>query len=190
MRRPVFELHIRPLFRAIDRDHMLGRFDLWRYDEVVAAADQILARVASDMPTLATGGPWPEEWVELFRHWRETGFKRLELGDAQLSRSLAGTKFVINATGTLPAVGYRGWLELETATDTAKTYVLYLEAPDEPASGAAPPWQVRERYPATDTRRVFVRTNAGVKELPVAPTPTAAAVSAELDDRAFWLDDK
>jgi hypothetical protein len=35
MRIPVFELHILPMIRAIDREHMRFAFDLWDYDQLV-----------------------------------------------------------------------------------------------------------------------------------------------------------
>src|SRR5205085_4963935 len=66
MRRPVFELHIVPMIRAMDRAHMLGvRGDLWDYDFHIQFAERILASLDGGllMPTPETGGPWPPEWV-------------------------------------------------------------------------------------------------------------------------------
>jgi hypothetical protein len=43
-RKPVFELHIRPLFRLLDRQHMLFKLDLWDYDAVKAHSAEILRK--------------------------------------------------------------------------------------------------------------------------------------------------
>src|SRR5215207_10816000 len=114
MRTPVFELHILPMIRATDREHMRFAFDLWDYTQVVQHADDIVARVAVDMPTPESGGPWPDEWVQVFRRWMGTGFKRLEVGAAIYSWSQGGSAITIRATGTFPAAGYKGWLQIES----------------------------------------------------------------------------
>ncbi len=165
MRTPVFELHIKPMVRATDREHMLFALDLWDYDQVRSHADDILERVELDMPPLGTGGLWPQEWIDLFRRWMDSGFKRLELGAATYTFAQGATLNSVRATGTLPAAGYDAWLQIDTETDTAKTYVLYYEPPDSPVTGDPSPFSLRERYPATDTRAVFVRDSAGVQQL-------------------------
>ena len=46
MAKPYFEIYIRPMFRIIDRDHMLFFGDLWDYDFVKAHLQQeILPRL-------------------------------------------------------------------------------------------------------------------------------------------------
>src|SRR5919107_2871290 len=80
-RPPVFELHIRPLFRLLDRAHMLSLvtpgIDLWDLDTVWAAREAILTRLrgegSQNMPGLPVGGPWPAEWITLFERWIATG---------------------------------------------------------------------------------------------------------------------
>lgn len=82
-RSPIFELHIRPMFRALDRVHMTrikADFDLWDYDSVKTHAQGILARIGGPvpaMPTRGSGGAWPNEWVKLFERWMITGYRRL-----------------------------------------------------------------------------------------------------------------
>ena len=52
-RSPVFEMHIRPLFRILDRQHMLRiqhPLDLWDYDAVKQAAAVILQKVGGPAP--------------------------------------------------------------------------------------------------------------------------------------------
>lgn len=165
MRTPVFELHILPLMRATDREHMNFRFDLWDYAQVVANADDIVSRAAVDMPLPESGGPWPDEWVQIFRRWMETGFKRLELGKAAYTWTQGASAATIRATGTFPAAGYNGWLQIESETGTEKTYVLYFEAPDTPVEGELEDFSLRERYPVADTRQVFIRDASGVQQI-------------------------
>ena len=96
-RKPIFELHIRPMFRLLDRQHML-RFprdlDLWDYDAVKTDSARILKRLKGQndmgqddvrfrMPTENTGGAWPSEWISLFDRSIQGGFRRLSLGTAK-----------------------------------------------------------------------------------------------------------
>jgi hypothetical protein len=165
MRTPVFELHILPMIRATDREHMRFAFDMWDYGQLVQHAEAFADRAAVDMPPVDSGGPWPEEWVRLFRQWMATGFKRLTLGTAQYTWSQSATTTTIRATGTYPAAGYKGWLQLETETESSKTYILYFEAPDVPAGGTPADFSLRERYGPTDHRSVFIRDSAGVQRI-------------------------
>jgi hypothetical protein len=92
-RKPIFELHIRPMFRLLDRQQMLRidpNLDLWDYDDVKAYSATILERVKGPgpaggerMPPERTGGAWPPEWISLFDRWIEGGFGRLSLGAAK-----------------------------------------------------------------------------------------------------------
>ncbi|MET8136527.1 hypothetical protein ABZV24_32125 [Streptomyces sp. NPDC005251] len=167
MRTPVYELHIRPMFTATDRDHMLLErgWNLWSYDDVVAHATGILKSLdEKTMPPPAFGGPWPKEWIDLFRRWKEGGRKRLELGAAVITVNRGPNSVTIKATGTFPAAGYQGWFQLESESDTAKTYVLYFEPPDSPVAGTAQGFTLTERYMASDTRALFVHDSTGVQE--------------------------
>jgi hypothetical protein len=165
MRTPVFELHILPMIRATDREHMRFAFDLWDYDQLVEHAEEFADRVAVDMPPADSGGPWPDEWVQLFRRWLTTGFKRLELGTAEYTWSQTPTVATIRATGIYPAAEYKGWFQLEAETDAAKTYVLYFEAPDAPVGGTPEDFSLRERYSSADNRSVFIRDNTGIQQI-------------------------
>lgn len=66
-----FQGHIRPLFRARDRQSMRFVFDLWSHDDVRTHADAIAARLADG--TMPCDGAWPRERVELFRRWVDGG---------------------------------------------------------------------------------------------------------------------
>lgn len=179
---PRFELHIRPLFRALDREHMRSQFDLWRYEDVASHVDSILSRVAVDMPTLASGGPWPEEWVALLQRWRDGGLKRLEQGAATYSLSRVGARLILTAHGGYPAGGYRGWLELEDSSTTERRYALYFDAPDIADNNPGQSFTFRERYAATDSRKVIVRDSSGDHEVnEVAPTASLMTLDAMTD---------
>jgi len=183
---PRFELHIRPMFRAIDREHMLSRFDLWSYGHVVANIDVLLSRLSTDMPTVSSGGPWPPEWVDLFRRWKDSGCKQLELGAATYTRSQVGNKFVIVAEGTFPAGDYRGWLQMAEEAGQERTYFLYFDRPDVPGSGAPQRFSFRERYPVTDTRSVVVRDAGGDHVLAATSAPAHLKSLESMSDLQFF----
>jgi hypothetical protein len=66
-----FASHIKPLFRAQDRQSMQLHFDLWSYDDVSAVSARILDRLrAGSMPC---DGAWPPERVAVFERWIQTG---------------------------------------------------------------------------------------------------------------------
>jgi CDGSH-type Zn-finger protein/truncated hemoglobin YjbI len=66
-----FSAHIKPMFRAKDRQSMQFAFDLWSYDDVRAHAAGILGRL--DDGTMPCDGAWPAAQVEVFRRWTESG---------------------------------------------------------------------------------------------------------------------
>lgn len=66
-----YERDVKPLFRETDRESMRTSFDLWSYDDVKEHADAILGVLeAGAMPC---DGAWPEDRVETFRRWVESG---------------------------------------------------------------------------------------------------------------------
>jgi hypothetical protein len=110
-RAPVFELHIKPMFRLLDRQHMLRvkhDLDLWDYESAKTFGPRILQKVGGPnptMPTQDTGGPWPSEWVGLFNRWVQGGFRRLSLATAK-SLKLAdqgGGRFMLSCKADVPA---------------------------------------------------------------------------------------
>ena len=68
-----FTQHIKPLFRAQDRQSMTWVFDLWAYNDVVKHATAILTRLQQG--SMPCDGAWPQEKVEVFRRWMESGTK-------------------------------------------------------------------------------------------------------------------
>ena len=154
-RNPIFELHIRPLFRLLDRQHMLRvipeSLDLWDYDAVKAKSAVILQRVKGQgpkqtMPTSRTGGPWPSEWVSLFDRWIQGGCRRLSLGTAknlQLGEDRDLGIFTLSCMTDVPATNSQdsiAWFEGESVPGAAIiAYRLYV-LPGEDLS--APPGTV------------------------------------------------
>jgi CDGSH-type Zn-finger protein len=66
-----FATHVKPLFRAQDRQSMRFAFDLWSAEDVRANAAAILARLrAGSMPC---DGAWPADWIDVFETWTRTG---------------------------------------------------------------------------------------------------------------------
>lgn len=66
-----FEIDIAPLFSQRDHEAMQIVFDLWDVESVREHADSILEQVESGrMPCY---GAWPQEQVDLFRRWMESG---------------------------------------------------------------------------------------------------------------------
>jgi hypothetical protein len=75
-----FKLHIRPLFRDLDVEHMAGlgpfSIDLTQHAVVKAKAKKILTRLKNEqdpMPPVSDDGPWPDEWIALFERWIAEG---------------------------------------------------------------------------------------------------------------------
>jgi hypothetical protein len=66
-----FERHIKPLFRPMDFESMTWAFDLSSYDEVKDHASAILKRLREG--SMPCDGEWPEDQVERFQRWTETG---------------------------------------------------------------------------------------------------------------------
>jgi CDGSH-type Zn-finger protein/truncated hemoglobin YjbI len=66
-----YAAHIRPMFRARDRQSMTFVFDLWSYDDVRAHAADILERIATG--SMPCDGAWGDDKVQVFRRWTQEG---------------------------------------------------------------------------------------------------------------------
>jgi hypothetical protein len=181
-RPPVFELHIRPMFRLLDREHMLTLvepgFDLWKLETVWEMRNDILVRLRGEgprnMPGLKVGGPWPEEWIAIFERWVQNPTADdighhlvLAQPDGPYQLHPAGDKRRLDAKVIAPTPGCHAWFELDSITPGQREYTLYLE----PAMPAQPPGetslQVRELFEKGDTTNLIIRDAAGTHELPV-----------------------
>jgi CDGSH-type Zn-finger protein/truncated hemoglobin YjbI len=68
-----FSVHIKPLFRLMDRQSMQWAFDLWSYQDVKSHAASILQRLQKG--SMPCDGAWPQEKVEVFQRWVESGMQ-------------------------------------------------------------------------------------------------------------------
>ncbi len=68
-----FQAHIKPLFRARDRQSMSFALDLWAYDDVRAHAADIVRRLQDG--SMPCDGAWSAARIEVFRRWTETGLR-------------------------------------------------------------------------------------------------------------------
>ena len=161
---PRFELHVQPLMRLLDRDHMRFKLDLWNYEDVKTNADRILELVRDTqlpMPPKSHGGPWPQEWIDLFARWKDAAFPRLERGTAVgggYTATRSGTLFTLVAKGRVPSSGFTVWLNLERAEPELREYTLVQEPPPVAAPGPERPFTARERF-ATEAASVTVIVN-------------------------------
>ena len=63
--------HIRPLFRASDREAMKWAFDLATYADVARNAAAILQRLR--VGSMPCDGPWPSARIDVFQRWVDAG---------------------------------------------------------------------------------------------------------------------
>jgi hypothetical protein len=131
---PRFELHIRPLMREMDRRHMMFSFDLWDRDQVFANRDLILNRLmAIDcMPPLDFGGPWPEEFIAIFKRWSAAGGPMLERGRGQYVANRVPAGIRIRGSMTIPGDGYRVWMQEAPSHAGQRSIDVYAEPPIPP----------------------------------------------------------
>lgn len=182
-RPPVFELHIRPMFRLLDREHMLTfvepGFDLWELERAWEMRNDILVRLrgegSQNMPGVAVGGPWPPEWIDLFERWTQTPTAddighHLVLAQPDGAYQLqpaSGDKRRLRAKVIAPSVGCRAWFELDSVTSGRREYTLYLEPalPTQPAGDT--PIQALEMFEKGDATMLVIHDAAGTHQLPV-----------------------
>jgi hypothetical protein len=148
MKKVRWELHILPMMRSIDRDHMLRlgpnrRLDLYDYDQVRARAtpdgegNNIFLNWIEDgaMPPPNAGGPWPEEWIALFKRWIKDEYARLELTAGSYAAVRTGGTVKVTARVELPSVEDAAWLDRTNLSSPVREYNLWHEPngePDEP----------------------------------------------------------
>ncbi|MDW9670845.1 hypothetical protein GOB27_30425 [Sinorhizobium meliloti] len=170
---PYFELHIRPMFRPIDREHMRSRFDLWNYEAVKRNAAKILTAVkqpaAFAMPTKAFGGPWPLGWVDVFKQWVDLGCPRLVLskGAYDVDR-LADASVRLSVSVSLTNGAEDAWIDKERSPQGTAEYTVYLRPA--PNGEVKPPrtHNMVEKL-ASDVTIVAIVDVVGRQEFPVPP---------------------
>jgi hypothetical protein len=169
---PYFELHIRPMFRILDRDHMAFKLDLWDYDQVTPSARKIagLLRLSPPglMPPKEAGGPWPEGWIQTFEFWIEKGCPRLLLTEGQYSaRRIGSGQVILSVSVQLADWAADSWSERVPSPRTEAEYLIYLRPP-QPGAGEPPRLvQLKEVLPA-QTEKVFISDSSGRHEIPIS----------------------
>lgn len=137
-RRPMFELHILPMFRVLDQVHMIrlppaARIDLTDYQQVRDGnLDIIDVLKSSSMPPAGEGGPWPKEWIDLFVRWTQTGFGRLTKATGSNFKLVltAPNRYTLSCDVTLPDSSATAWFDILQARPEAQIYAVVMEQID------------------------------------------------------------
>jgi hypothetical protein len=148
-RRPIFELHIRPMFRMLDHVHMSRlaankRIDFADYQQVRDKSVKIISLLndSSPMPTRGTGGPWPQEWIDLFVRWTQTGFGRLAKPTGLNFKLVldAPDRYTLSCDVNRPDSSATAWFDVQQAQPDAQIYEVVMEQVDgtAPAPGTVP----------------------------------------------------
>jgi hypothetical protein len=178
MNRPViWELHILPMFRIVDRDHMLQlsspkrRIDMFDYDQVVERCKSGVFQswLRGHMPPVNVGGPWPDEWLALFDRWvegvdGERKFLRLAPVSGDYTATLNAGAVLLMATGEKPDDADEVWLERISMAESPREYALVRE--EVGTAKEAGEFTVRERFtPAAGVTTVIVTDAKGRHEV-------------------------
>jgi len=130
------------MFRRLDREKMLGKFDLWNYDHVTSPRilKKIIERLSrhrmgqhGEMPPMKFGGPWPYEWIDLFNRWVEAQCPRLEQVTTDVQFTVTPITAQVSslvARGVNPDFGYQVWLEREPGSADSVHFTLFREPPE------------------------------------------------------------
>ena len=165
-----FEIHIAPMFREIDRRHMLARLDLWSYQDVVSKKDKVLDRLLRDMPTDNSGGLWPVEWTDLFKRWIAMGTPRLERGlGTEYGAKRQGGSILLTAKGQLPSKGYNVWFEFIRGAKTPNQLVLYQKPPTKPPGGPPISFSIKDTIPdpGPSFNSILLEDKNGIQTVPI-----------------------
>lgn len=133
-RKPRFELHILPMFRITDREHMVSFTNLFDYKNVRDNYTDILGWLKGSMPPRTHGGPWPDEWIALFDRWGKEGFAKLESAAATYTAERDGDFVSLIARGSLQNQRDAVWIQRLNEETNPRRYILYREPSDAPAS--------------------------------------------------------
>jgi hypothetical protein len=160
-----FELHVRPMFRLIDRDHMSWFGDLFDYDFVKTNAPDILTHLKSTMPTPVSGGLWPDGWVAVFEAWMQGGFLKLSLTKGTYTaRKLSNNSIQLNAIVKLVNANDGCWLDRLPSPAGSAEYILYYRAGQ---GGGAPTITIEELFDAPGPSAIFITDTDGRHQIPI-----------------------
>jgi hypothetical protein len=173
---PYWEIHIRPMFRTLDREHMLTypdesrRFDLFDYTAVSSRADLILDALQVPpphcMPFPEAGGPWPPEWIALFERWKKLGCPKLDRGNGSNWKAvLADGVVTLSGTVTKKSVLDETWIEREGCSENPREYVLLVERGEDSQEESV---ERDVRFPATPSvTTVVIHDASGRNEVTI-----------------------
>lgn len=132
---PIYELHIQPLFRLIDREHMKLFFNLGDYDSLKQNATKVLRRLRNGMPPESSGGPWPPELISMFERWTAAGCPRLTIGGgSQFQFTKSGTSYHVECAVNVPNDTTQCWLDIVDVDPAHRIYRIYFEPNNAPAA--------------------------------------------------------
>jgi hypothetical protein len=137
---PTYYGDIKPLFTQWDRINMIGRFDLWSYDDVKSRANSIWLSLQPDPAKPNTGwsllpfvhimpvvnGPLPQEQIDLFKAWIDGGCQEGDHPKPPVLNPLLPVFIALSEALT-------GFDDLHTNPDLAQAYLDYLLAGDSAA---------------------------------------------------------
>jgi hypothetical protein len=182
-----FELHIRPLFREIDRLHMLGvnpDLDLWSYDSLASVDDdtgqlwrdrvrefaEALDEPLQLMPPPSNSGPWPEEWLSLYRRWLDTEAKQLPRATATTMNVVKqGPVYLLKVTGTKKGSDYAVWLDREPGREEPPIFIVYEQPPEDHVPATGTTFSVTEFFEAKGAKTVRLIDANGTHDLAIPP---------------------
>jgi hypothetical protein len=174
---PVYELHIQPMFRLLDVVHMAPvGVPLGDLNSVWTNRKAIFTNVSNGSMPLASGGPWPNEWVQLFQRWMATGSDtqvghHLVLGkpDGKYNLSVVFGSCTLSANVTPPSPGYQIWFNLDAVTTTQRFYSLVMEPPFPAQSGTGSQVLVKESsFKKGTLTSVVITDSKGTQTLPLS----------------------
>jgi hypothetical protein len=110
---------------------MIGKLDLWDYATASEHAEVIFSHLQQRpnfelMPPQKSGGPWPEEWLALFKRWMDEGKKGLDSGRAHYVAERDEDGVLVTAEGQHPHDGYVAWFDRHYDSSVADL-ILYVE---------------------------------------------------------------
>ena len=182
-----YEIHIRPLFREIDRQHMLGinpDLDLWSYESLASKDDNTgelwrvrvyeEANAVSDpfrvMPPPDNSGPWPAEWLDVYKRWLDSGAKQLPRATASTMKvTKQGSFHSLDVTGTKKGKDYMVWLDRVPGREVPPIFIVYEQPPEAGIPPTQATFSVGEFFEAKGAKTVRLIDASGTHDVPIPP---------------------
>ncbi|MCK1642481.1 hypothetical protein IVA95_34225 [Bradyrhizobium sp. 157] len=117
------------------------------------------------MPTEATGGPWPEGWIEVLELWMDNNFPQLLLTLGQYTvQQIAGGGIVLAVSIPLDNGAAEAWLERELSSREQVEYTVWMRPPSQ---GLSRPAKValHKEILSGPIDKLFINDAAGLHEI-------------------------